>query len=424
LPEWLWNRLLATGLTSSPDPVHFCGVNTTGTHTTSKPGEFSTDVVISGGGIGGAVLAALLVQGGRRVVIVERAMGPPPSLRPELLWPPAIRILERIRPLDFWEKNCLRRAGGLYFQQAGKCEAFATRELFARSGVNPSFEHPNQLRETLLSVCGADLRRGVEVTGLLQEGERVCGVATRELSGGRTEDITASLVVGDDGGHSVVRAACGIPCELSTFPLDFFASALTWPTEWKDDEVRVLLPVRARPGGLIGIGLMPLPGAFAASLGIAPVGADEADLAADFAGLIAENPDLPSSIASSGFPRGFKRIGRQWGLAPSYGIPGCVLIGDAIHPVSPAGGQGANMAIGDAACLARLILENDPDPADAFFEERRPAHRRGLRPTRLAAAGIKASDFPGVGILQRALFSLLFGSEFVRSRVLRTLGAS
>jgi 2-polyprenyl-6-methoxyphenol hydroxylase-like FAD-dependent oxidoreductase len=381
------------------------------------------DVVISGGGIGGAVLAALLVQGGKRVTIVERATGPPPFLRPELLWPPALRTLERIRPLAFWEQDCLRRAGGLFFQQGGKLRPFATGELFDRAGVRPYFEHPNNLRETMLAVCGAEVRRGVEVTGLLRDGSRVTGVATREIATGETGEIAAVLTVGDDGGHSAVRTACGITCELRTFPLDFFAAGQPWPGEWKDDEIRVFVPVKARPGGLTAFGLMPLPGGHAATLGIAPVDADEARLAVDFAALMAENPDIPATLAACRFPAGYKRIGRQWGSADSYGVPGCVLIGDAIHPVSPAGGQGANMAIGDAAALARFILENNPDPAGALWEERRAMHERGIRPTRLAATGFKLGSVPGARWLVGALISLVFHSEGLRLRAFRSLGS-
>jgi len=42
------------------------------------------------------------------------------------------------------------------------------------------------------------------------------------------------------------------------------------------------------------------------------------------------------------------------GHAPRYGAAGAVVMGDAAHPVSPAGGQGANMSIADARALAEL----------------------------------------------------------------------
>ena len=50
---------------------------------------------------------------------------------------------------------------------------------------------------------------------------------------------------------------------------------------------------------------------------------------------------------------------RQWGRGR------VTLLGDAAHPITPNVGQGAGMAIEDAACLARLLAER-PDIAGAF----------------------------------------------------------
>jgi 2-polyprenyl-6-methoxyphenol hydroxylase-like FAD-dependent oxidoreductase len=52
------------------------------------------------------------------------------------------------------------------------------------------------------------------------------------------------------------------------------------------------------------------------------------------------------------FPRDFRRVVRPFGHAGSYVANGAVLIGDAAHPMTPAGGQGANASIWDALALA------------------------------------------------------------------------
>lgn len=51
-----------------------------------------------------------------------------------------------------------------------------------------------------------------------------------------------------------MRSACGITCELKTFPLEFFAAAQPWPAGWNEDKVSVLLSAPAQPGGLAGFG--------------------------------------------------------------------------------------------------------------------------------------------------------------------------
>src|SRR5687767_346376 len=172
------------------------------------------DVLIAGGGIGGAVLAALLVRGGKKVTIVERATGPPPFLRPELLWPPAMRILESIQPLEFWERDCVRRAGRFLLDRGGAVRPVFTSWMFESAGVRPFFEHPNNMRETLLAICGAEVRRGVEVTGLLRDGGRVRGITALEVATGERFELEADLTVGDDGVNSAVRTACGLTCKL------------------------------------------------------------------------------------------------------------------------------------------------------------------------------------------------------------------
>jgi 2-polyprenyl-6-methoxyphenol hydroxylase-like FAD-dependent oxidoreductase len=376
----------------------------------------TTDILIAGGGIGGAVLAALLVRGGKRVMIVERATGPPPFLRPELLWPAAVRVLEEIRPLEFWERESVRRAGGITLVRGGRRQVLADAALFEAAGVQPYFEHPNNLRETMLALCGAEVHRGVEVTGLLRSGGRVTGATVRTVATGATRKVEAALTVGDDGGHSVVPNALGIPCRLKPFPLDFIAAEQPWPAAWPADEVRLYFPAHRMRGGLLAFAAMPLPGNVAACLGVVPSETGDDGLAEDFRSLVS-GADVPPALTACGFPAGFRRIGREWGHAESYGAPGAVLIGDAIHPVSPAGGQGANMAIGDAAALARIILAGGRDPAAALERVRRARNERGVRPSRLAARIAGGRWLPG-----NFLLALITRWRGLRVRALRALG--
>ena len=67
-------------------------------------------------------------------------------------------------------------------------------------------------------------------------------------------------------------------------------------------------------------------------------------------------PAVRSLLSGKIFPEGFAKFEPHFGHVPRYGVPGAVLLGDAAHPVTPAGGQGANMAVADAVALAREIL--------------------------------------------------------------------
>jgi 2-polyprenyl-6-methoxyphenol hydroxylase-like FAD-dependent oxidoreductase len=88
-------------------------------------------------------------------------------------------------------------------------------------------------------------------------------------------------------------------------------------------------------------------------------------------------------------PEDFFHVRRPWGHAKRYGAPGALILGDAAHPVSPAGGQGANMSIADAKALAEAFLREPTDPLPEYESRRRPANARSLNFTRLAALGMR-----------------------------------
>ncbi len=382
-----------------------------------------TDVVIAGGGIGGTLLAALLVRGGKRVLIVERAKGPPPFLRPEVLWPPAAAALFALKPREFWESECLRPLGGITVDQGGRVEPFVTRVTLARAGVQPFLTQPNHTRETLLGICGAEVRRGVEVIGLLRDGMRVCGLQARVIENGETFEVEAALTVGDDGGESRVLEGCGIGIERREFPVEFIVRGLPWPAQWAPDVVRLYFPAQ-RGGGLMAFGVMPLPGAAAAALGVVRAGCADDVLAAELEQIFSHAAEVPQELRACGFPHGFTRIRRPWGHAERYGVEGAVLLGDAIHPVTPAGGQGANMAIADAVALARLILAGEKNLVAAYESARRSANERGVRPSRLAGRLFRLLNIPLLGALPGKLLPHLLRREAVVARLLRSLASA
>ncbi len=85
------------------------------------------------------------------------------------------------------------------------------------------------------------------------------------------------------------------------------------------------------------------------------------------------------------FPRDFVRVQLKFGNCPTFVHPGAALIGDAAHPVTPAGGQGANLAIADARCLADAILRGTDPLLTDYDRIRRRAANRSLRLSRGAA---------------------------------------
>jgi 2-polyprenyl-6-methoxyphenol hydroxylase-like FAD-dependent oxidoreductase len=383
----------------------------------------STDILVVGGGVGGAVLAALLVLGGRTVTVLERSTKPPAFLRPEILWPAAVQTLCGLRDRAFWERQCIRPLAGISLHRGGEWQDVITRSVLEQAGVQPFLTHPNHLRETLLAICGANLRRGVEVTEILRGNGTVTGARARDLQGGESFSVTASLTVGDDGTRSAVRAACGIGIHLHPFPVEFLVRGVAMPQNMHADVVKLWLAPREDRSGLLAFGMMPLPGPEAACIAIVrtPQADDTAALTTALAGLFPRSEDAPVPLDALAFPQGFTRIRREWGHAASYGAPGAVLLGDALHPVSPAGGQGANMAIADAAVLARLILGNEPDLIPAYEAARRRANERGIRPSRMAAQMFAFTGVPMLGALPAILIPKLLARPSLIAALLRSI---
>lgn len=341
------------------------------------------DFLIVGTGIGGSVLANLLVRSGRRVVILERDLAPVPRARPEILWPATVRFLESLLP-NAVPPLAVAPLRGLVFHHQGVKIAEVSDEVFQRAGVQPWSSDADGTRAALVRECGCEVRRGLEVTSLLREGERVVGVRARSVADGCEVDLAARWIIGDDGAHSIVRRESGIGITLHSVPMDLLSFGFEWPDRLPAERGHVYFnPRRARSGLPLAAGLW-RPGTTAAGLiPVRPRLFDEPgalDRALD--DFRRSDPEVAEFLGTRRFPEEFTRFRLTWGHAESYGGGGVILIGDAAHPVTPAGGQGANAAIADARALAALAILDESRLVAAYESRRRPANERSLRPSR------------------------------------------
>jgi 2-polyprenyl-6-methoxyphenol hydroxylase-like FAD-dependent oxidoreductase len=143
------------------------------------------------------------------------------------------------------------------------------------------------------------------------------------------------------------------------------------------------------------------------------VDADAADdataLKEQWAAMLAGSPNISPEMRDVEFPGDFARIRREFGHAERYGSGAVVLMGDALHPVSPAGGQGANMSVADALALAEILPEGGPDVIERYESLRRRANARSLRVTAGAARLLASDAGPVTRALGRLIISLLVG---------------
>jgi 2-polyprenyl-6-methoxyphenol hydroxylase-like FAD-dependent oxidoreductase len=198
--------------------------------------------------------------------------------------------------------------------------------------------------------------------------------------------LRARYVVGCDGAHSSLRGSVGIPFEGATYPESFVLADVRMDWHLPDDEVQLFFS----PEGLVVVA--PLPGErrhrIVATVDEAPTEPSLEDVQAllDARGPRTPRPRVEKVVWSSRF-----RVSHK--LAARFREGAVFLAGDAAHVHNPAGGQGMNTGIQDAANLAwklALVLGGQaPDSLlDSYERERRPVAREVIstadRLTRLA----------------------------------------
>lgn len=346
----------------------------------------TADFVIVGGGIGGAVLAGLLGRGGKTVIVLERNRAPGGLVRPEILWQRSMEVLLSLRPREQWLEAAALPLRGVEFHD-GQGVATLLRESVLRDpAVQPWSTDPGRTRELLLGLDTFEVRRGVEVVAVLKEGGRVVGVRTRDVTTREEAEVLGHYTVGDDGAQSLVRAACGIALDVREFPVSFACFGGRRPAGVPSDHMRVWWNPGALSEGLIGLMVAPLPDGRCAAVVPMVTRTLAANPAVEdcWQRFCRIDANLSTLLDGRRFPQDMVRIHRPWGHATRYGADGVVLMGDAIHPVSPAGGQGANMSIADARALAELVLGGAEDLLARYERRRRPANAASIRPTRIA----------------------------------------
>jgi salicylate hydroxylase len=316
------------------------------------------EVLIVGGGIGGLAAALALARKGARVRVLERA----PSITEVgaglQITPNGTRVL---RALGLSPESIGVRAKAVEPRDALTGRSIARFDL-GRAGGDYYFVH----RADLIDL----LRTGVEAAGVpIRTDAPVAAITTQgvELEGG--EPLSADLVVGADGLHSVVRR------HLLGNDTPFFTGQVAW---------RALVPVEQEPVARIWMA----PGKHVVTY---PLRDGRLNLVA----IREEAQWTEEGWAHRDSPEVLRRafgdvaldlkailarvteVGR-WGLF-RHSIPGkwhdgrAVLLGDAAHPTLPFLAQGANLALEDAWVLAREVLRDDlREGLDRYQSERRP----------------------------------------------------
>ncbi|MFI8165876.1 FAD-dependent monooxygenase [Streptomyces sp. NPDC085931] len=240
--------------------------------------------------------------------------------------------------------------------------------------VTPQYEVEKVLWRRAVE-AGVDIRHETELTGLVQDPDGVT-VEVRTAAG-PTRHLRAAYVVGTDGVRSAVREAIGLPfpgrsvirsvvladVRLAEEPenlltADAVGDAFAFLAPFGDGYHRVIAWNRARD----------VPDS-------EPVGLDEVKEVTRLA--------LGRDFGMHD-PRWMSRFHSDERQVPAYRVGRVFLAGDAAHVHTPAGGQGMNTGLQDAANLGwklAAVVRGHADAAllDSYQTERHPVGRAVLR---------------------------------------------
>lgn len=357
------------------------------------------DVVVVGAGPVGLTVAGDLAESGVQVTVLEQRRGEhdPTATRAFAVHARTLELLEARGVADAVLGSQTGWATAMELCDGVDVDLSRLPSRYQGVLVTPQYHVDTPLKGRARSL-GVEIQYGTQVIAVDQDDH---GVTVLARTDGGELAYRASYLVGADGTDSVVRKAVGVP-----FPGERF--------------LRSIMLADVRLGDPPPPGLLRSDGGDGAFATLAPYGDGWWRVIAWDERASRMSPGVPVELEhlvsvlrrahgrSYGInsPRWTSRFGADGRLAVTYRAGRVLLVGDAAHQHSPAGGQSMNLGIQDAANLSwRLarVVRGAPDRLlDGYTAERRPVAREVLRSSSVMLRLLLARSRLGRAVRQAA----------------------
>ncbi|MFC8537066.1 FAD-dependent oxidoreductase [Streptomyces sp. NPDC057249] len=340
--------------------------------------EALVDVLIVGAGPTGLLLAGDLAAQGLSVTLVERRRHEAGNVT--RAFAVHARTLELLDSRGLAEELISTGTTLTGLRLFGRLDVDLSRlrTRFPFLLVTPQYE-VERLLERRARAAGVDFRYGAELTGLDRTADPGTVTASLRSADGTPGSLTARYAVGTDGVRSSVRQALGLP-----FPGESVIRSIVLADVRLTEEPDELLTVNGAGDAFAFIA--PFGDGWYRVMGwnrahqaddSEPVGLDE------LRGIARQAFGTDYGMHDARWISRFHSDERQ---VPAYRSGRVFLAGDAAHVHSPAGGQGMNTGLQDAANLswklAAALRGHPADPEallDSYHAERHPVGAKVLR---------------------------------------------
>lgn len=312
------------------------------------------DICVVGAGPAGALLSLLLVKKGLSVVLVERTNTLAKAFRGEHLNEVGERILKHHDLFERVEELGLLRMETLEYCERGKViKTITPDEQIGHLGIHVPQAHLLQaIFEQAEMHEKFDCLLNTTVKDLVAD-EHGHFTAVKAVQNGVDVHIEANMIIGADGRYSTVRKKAAIDTTVHSHGYDVLWAKIQAPSGWKPsikmtliDGMQISLFTQAL--GFIQIGWNIKKGSFPALR--------KQPFEPFIAKFITVFPELEGSVrASIRSWQDFMPLDVFSSTSEQWAKNGVVLIGDAVHTMTPTGAFGLNAALEDADILASLL---------------------------------------------------------------------